>query len=242
MRAPGGAAAGRQKATSATLVYHELKRDLLRGMYEPGSRLQIELAARRYGASTNPMREALNRLAAERLLDRADQRGFSVPQLSLEHFRELVRTRCWLEGRALAESIARRTDAWEDGVVLSLHRLLRTPFLPGAELDAALDNSAWEARHRAFHRALIANCGSRWLLRFCEEMMDQGERYRYISDMRNYPRRDAEEEHRQIADAAIRGQADLAVERLVAQYELTLRLYEAKVRDADAPAPGESPR
>lgn len=242
MRPPGRVEPGREKATSATLVYHGLKSDLLRGMYEPGARLQIELAAQRYGATTNPTREAMNRLAAERLLDRVDQRGFSVPQLSLEHFRELVRTRCWLEGRALAESIARRSDAWEDGVVLSLHRLLRTPFQPGAELDVALDNSAWETRHREFHHALIANCGSRWLLRFCEEMMDQGERYRYISDIRNFPRRDSEEEHRQIADAAIRGETDLAVERLVAQYELTLRLYEAQVRDAGAAAPQEPER
>lgn len=222
-----------EKATSATLVYHELKRDLLRGLYEPGSRLQVEATAQRYGVSTNPMREALNRLAAERLIDREDQRGFSVPALSHEHFRELVKTRCWLEGKGLAESIANRTEAWEDGVVLSLHRLLRTPFVEGAQLDVDLDNSAWETRHRQFHQALIANCGSRWLLRFCEELMDQAERYRYISDIRSYPRRDSETEHRLIADAAIAGDVALAVERLTAQYELTLRLYERQVRDVD---------
>jgi len=231
-RGPGEKAAG-EKATSATLVYRELKRDLLRGLHEPGSKLQVEATAQHYGTSTNPVREALNRLAAERLVDREDQRGFSVPALSLDHFRELVRTRCWLEGKALAESIANRSEAWEDAIVLALHRLLRTPFVDGAQLDVAVDNSAWEARHREFHRALIAGCGSRWLLRFCEELMDQAERYRYISDIRSYPRRDSETEHRLIADAAIAGDTDLAVARLTAQYELTLSLYERQVRDVD---------
>lgn len=231
-RAPG------EKATAATLVYRELKRDLLRGLHEPGSRLQVEATAQRYGVSTNPVREALNRLAAERLIDREDQRGFSVPALSLDHFRELVKTRCWLEGKALAESIANRTEAWEDGVVLALHRMIRTPFVDGARLDVAVDNSAWEARHRQFHLALIANCGSRWLLRFCEEMMDQAERYRYISDLQSVPRRDAATQHRLIADAALAGDTELAVARLTAQYELTLSHYEGRVRDVEGDGEG----
>ena len=233
-----------EKATSATLVYHELKHDLLRGQYEPGAKLQVEATAHHYGVTTNPMREALNRLAAERLVDREDQRGFSVPALSLDHFRELVKTRCWLEGKALAESIANRTEAWEDGIVLALHRLMRTPFADGAQLDVAVDNSAWETRHREFHRALIANCGSRWLLRFCEELMDQAERYRYISSIRSHPQRDWPTEHRSIGEATIAGDVDLAVARLTAQYELTLELYESQVEEIDGGdgAPGKAGR
>lgn len=233
----GSGRRGGEKATSATLVYRQLKRDLLQSLYRPGEKLLIEIVAQRYGAGTNPVREALNRLAAERLVDRADQRGFSVPALSLDHFRELVRTRCWLEGTALAESVRNRTEAWEDGVVLSLHRLLRTPFRFGEDVSLKDDNSDWEARHRQFHQALIANCGSRWMLRFCEELMDQAERYRYISGINTYPRRDSDAEHRAIADAALDGNADLAVQQLVAQYELTLQLYEAKVLAATGSDP-----
>ncbi len=217
------------KATAATLVYRELKRDLLRRSFAAGQRLLIEQIAERYGVGTNPVREALNRLAAERMVDREDQRGFSVPILSTEHFREIVKTRCWLEGRALTESVRNPTEAWEDGIVLSLHRLLRTPFLFGQDIEDGEDNQKWEVRHREFHLALIANCGSQWLFRFCEEMMDQAERYRYISDTKSYPRRNSDDEHRRIAEAAIAGQADLAAAHLIDQYELTLELYESKV-------------
>jgi GntR family transcriptional regulator, carbon starvation induced regulator len=236
-RAPGG-----EKLTAATQVYGALKRDVLNGALRPGEKLQIDLVAARYGAGTNPVREALNRLSAERLVDREDQRGFRVPPLSLEHFRELVKTRCWLESLALSESIGNRTDAWEDDVVLALHRLRRTPLRYADEVDRGGgpgDNAEWEARHRAFHRALISNCGSGWLLHFCDELMDQVERFRYISMTNTYPRRDADEEHRLIAEAALAGDAPLATGRLVAQYRLTLRLFEEHVASAAVREPGD---
>src|SRR5690606_27860565 len=113
------------------------------------------------------------------------------------------------------------------------HRLQRTPLCypdeagpPGA---GPHPNREWEVRHRAFHRALIANCGSRWLLHFCDELMDQAERYRYISMTNTYPRRNSNEEHRLILEAALAGDAGLACARLVEQYQLTLVLYEEQV-------------
>ena len=224
-----------EKLTAATQVYSALKRDILNGALGPGEKLQIDQVAARYGAGTNPVREALNRLSAERLVDREDQRGFRVPPLSLEHFRELVKTRCWLESLALEESIKNRTDAWEDELVLALHRLRRTPIRYADEVGDAngpRDNFAWEARHRAFHRALISNCGSGWLLHFCDELMDQVEPFRYISMTNTYPRRDADNEHQRILEAALAGDAPLAAERLVAQYQLTLRLFEEHVASA----------
>lgn len=220
------------KTTAATSVYRELRRDLLRGALRPGEKLQIEQVAARYATGTNPVREALNRLSAERLVDREDQRGFSVPPLSIEHFRELVKTRCWLEARALEESILNRTELWEDNLVVAFHRLLRTPFRPADELATqgkGADNSEWEGRHRNFHRTLISNCGSRWLQRYCDELMDQVERYRYISMTSSYPRRASNEEHRQILDAAMNADVSLATERLVTHYRLTLTLYEEQV-------------
>lgn len=224
------------KRTAATAVYLALKRDILKGALAPDLRLQIDWVAARYGAGTNPVREALNRLSAERLVDREDQRGFSVPPLSLEHFRELVKTRCWLETRALEESILHRTETWEETLVLALYRLQRTPPRYAGEAVAGPGaphiNAEWEARHRAFHRALVANCGSRPLLHFCDELMDQTERYRYISMTNTHPRRNSDEEHRLILEAALAGDVPLACRRLGDQYALTLTLYEEHVASA----------
>lgn len=214
-----------EKATAATLVYRLVRQDILKGELKPGQKLQIEQVAVRYGVGSNPVREALNRLSSEHLVDRHDQRGFFVPQLSMEKLRELVKTRCWLEGKALEESIANRTQTWEDNIVLTFHRLSRTRIRTPEEGG---DNTEWEVRHRAFHNALIAACGSTWLVNFCNEMMDHAERYRYIS-MSGYPRRDSVEEHRLIMEAALDGDVDLARQRLVDQYQLTLRHLEEQI-------------
>lgn len=216
-----------EKVTTATFVYQHLRQDILKGELKPGQKLQIDQVASRYSAGTNPVREALNRLSSERLVDRHDQRGFSVPQLSLESLRELVKTRCWLEAKALEESIANRTQAWEDNVILTYHRLSRTKVrLP----EDGGDNSEWEIKHRAFHNALIAACGSSLLINFCNEMMDHAERYRYISMViATTPRRDSNEEHRLIMEATIDGNVELAKAHLVAQYLKTLQLLEEQL-------------
>ena len=95
------------------------------GVLESESKLRVEWVVSRYGAGASPVREALNRLASEGLLGRHDQRGFFIMPVSAEELEELTRTRCWLEERALRESIANRTGEWEEQLVLALHRLAR---------------------------------------------------------------------------------------------------------------------
>lgn len=220
-----------EKMTAATAVYQQLRQDILKGEFKPGQRLQIDALAERYDVGTNPVREALNRLSSERLVDRHDQRGFFVPPITVDGLRELVKTRCWLETIAVQQSIAHRDQAWEETLVLAYHRLSRTPWsLHGEQRDARLAaNPEWEQRHRAFHLALIANCGSRWLIGFCEDLMYQAERYRYIAVSTTYPDRITNDEHKGIMDAAIDGDAALAVERLTEHYRLTLSIIEGQI-------------
>lgn len=215
------------KATSATQVYEKLRADLIQGTLKPGQKLQIDFVSSRYGAGLNPVREALNRLSSERLVDRRDQRGFFVPPVSIEHWRELVKTRCWVEAKALEESIGNRNQAWEERVVLAFHRLSRTPWtLPGETLAA---NPVWEERHRAFHIALLSACGSSILIDFCEDLMDQAQRYRFISVASTFPHRDTVAEHRGIMEAALDGDAPLATRRLTEHYMITFKAVEDKI-------------
>jgi len=218
-----------ERETTATIVYNALKQDIVQGVLPPGHKLLIDQISERYGIGTNPVREALNRLSSERLVDRVDQRGFSVPPISLEDFRDIVNTRCWVEGKALEESIKNRTEAWEDAIILATHKLKNTPihFYDGSNADDPQpDNSLWEERHRIYHRALIANCGSKHLLHFADELMLLAERYRFISMANSYPRRNSVDEHQAITDAALAGNVGQAVEALQSQYRLTLKIYE----------------
>jgi GntR family carbon starvation induced transcriptional regulator len=210
------------RATAATAVYDRLRSEILSGALDPASKLRIEFLCQRYEAGASPVREALNRLSAEGFVDREDQRGFSVAPVSLAQLRELVQTRCWLEGRALQEAIAHRTDAWEEGIVLSLHRLSRQARFAS---DMSL-NPEWERYHHAFHHALLATCGSSILLRFCQELREQADRYRLIAARSIFPKRNERDEHRAIAEATINGLTEEAIERLMAHYRRTLEIIE----------------
>ncbi|WP_434724865.1 GntR family transcriptional regulator [Mesorhizobium sp. RIZ17] len=214
---PGESKGG--KSTLASSVYQQLRDDLLRGALESETKLRVEWVVSRYGAGASPVREALNRLAAEGLLGRHDQRGFFLMPVSAVELEELTRTRCWLEERALRESIAHRTAEWEEQLVLALHRLARAERrLPD---DPATNNPEWEKLHRAFHRALIAACRSHWLIGFCDQLSDQASRYRLISQTAPGMGRDDLSEHRIIAERTLDGDANGAVEALLNHYRLT---------------------
>ena len=209
-------------ATRATSVYDQLRADLLAGGIEPGAKLAIEALAEHYAASATPLREALNRLVSDGLVERREQRGFVVAAISAADLAEITRTRCWLEEIALRESIAAHTTDWEEALVLAHHRLARTPrSLSESRFE---DNPEWEPRHREFHRALIAGCGSRWLLGFCEQLADQYQRYRRLSAPRAFLKRGVKSEHQQLMQAAIEGCADEAVALLRAHVQRTEKI------------------
>jgi DNA-binding GntR family transcriptional regulator len=209
-------------ATRATSLYDQLRADLLAGELEPGAKLAIEALADHYHTSATPLREALNRLVSDGLVQRREQRGFVAAGISADDLAEITRTRCWLEEIALRESIAAHTTAWEEALVLAHHRLARTPRSLAAERFE--DNPEWEPLHRAFHRALIGGCGSRWLLSFCDQLADQHHRYRRLSAPRAFAKRGVKSEHQQLLEAALAGRAEDAVALLRQHFERTARI------------------
>ena len=222
MKQPAVEAAATPESAQPTLassVYERLREDILRGQLAPGSKLRIEFVSERYDAGHSPVREALNRLSSDGLVDRQDQRGFFVAAASVADLLELTRTRCWLEEVGLRESIKAFSPAWEEGVVLALHRLGRVP--RSTSPDSYHENPEWERLHRAFHRSLIAGCGSHWLLVFCDQLADQAYRYRQLSVQQVFPKRKEGNEHRAIVDAAFRRDADQAVALLCEHYRKT---------------------
>lgn len=211
------AAVGSQSITSR--AYGRLKRDIISGALRPGSKLKIEELRSQYSLGTSPIREALSLLTSDHLVERIDQRGFRVAPVSASEFEELLKTRCWLEERALRESIANGPAQWEEQVVLANYRLSRIPRSQSDKNFVA--NADWEAAHKVFHQTLISQCGSSILLKFCDQLYDQNVRYRQLSGTKAYPTRDVAEEHNAICDAVLARDADAAARLLVAHYSQT---------------------
>ena len=213
--AAGGPASITQQA------YDRLRADIMSGVLEPGRKLKIEELRKLYDVGSSPVREALSLLTSDHFVERIDQRGFRVVEISAEEFEEILLARCWLEERALRESIARGDAAWEEQVLLAAHRLSR---VPRSEADDQFIGSAeWEKRHKLFHMTMISACGSSMLIRFCDQLYDQNIRYRQLSGPTAYPARDVAAEHGEICEAVLARDADTAVERLMAHYTRTGR-------------------
>jgi GntR family transcriptional regulator, carbon starvation induced regulator len=191
-----GAEADAAGLTRASAVYERLRDDITRGLLPPGGKLRMEAMVQRYGVGATPLREALSRLSAEGLVLRSEQRGFSVAPLQWDELPVLTRNRIQLEEIALRESIARRDTAWEDELVLLVHRLGRTA---------------------------LSRCPSRWLRGFCDALADEAYRYRQVAAGVTFTRRDEHAEHLAIFQATIDGKADEAVRLLEAHYQRTER-------------------
>lgn len=219
--------------TLATAIHARLRRDILRGVFRPGEKLRIERLCARYAIGATPLREALNRLLAEDLVAREEQRGFRVAPVSLADLAELTKTLCWITELGLRESIRHGDAAWEEAIVLAAHRLSRLP-REGAEGYSSF-NPEWEERHRHFHGALIAACGSRWLIDFHGMLLDRNTRYRYLAFADAAEPRDAAREHRAIERATLARDAEGAVTAALAHIRATADTV-ARAHSADLAA------
>ena len=208
--------ADRQSPTLTSSVYEQLRADILAGRMRPGEKIRAGALRKRFNTASSPVREALNRLLSEGFVALEEQKGFRVAPVSREELKELVKTRCWIDGIGIRESIERFEVRWEENLVLALHHLSRTPRGQAGDVE----NAEWESRHKAFHLALIGGCGSRWIERISEQLFDAAERYRLLA-LEHVLERIELEDHRAIVDACLNRNADRAVELLKHHYGQT---------------------
>ncbi len=200
-------------------LYGRLRDDIIQGVFAPGSKLKIEDLKTRYETGATPIREALSLLTADGLVERLDQRGFRVAEASASEFEELLAIRCWIEERALRLAIRHGGREWEEGIVLARYRLASTPRVSLA--GSYPQSGEWERAHKDFHLSLVSACGSTTLLRLCNQLYDENNRYRYLARLSNNERPDVLKEHEAIADAVLARDADHAVALIIDHYTLT---------------------
>ncbi len=85
-------------------IYQSVKWSLIIGEYFPGSVLSIRSLAKKMGTSTMPVREALTRLASERLLQSSVKRSYKVAELDPKRVADQFFLRARLE--AIATELA----------------------------------------------------------------------------------------------------------------------------------------
>lgn len=135
-------------------AYEQLKRRILEGALRPGARLSEPAVAEALGVSRTPVREALQRLAQEGLVELRPGRGARVRVLSPREVEEVYEVRALIEGEAAARAALRRSE--ED-----LHRMEAA--LDLLERANPGDYAAQIAADERFHALLVAAGGNRVL-------------------------------------------------------------------------------
>ncbi len=199
-------------------TYQQIKRDIIFGELAPATRLKLDWLRERYGASVSTLRETLSRLASEGFVDAQDQRGFFVTPTSRDDLIELANLRILIECHALRLSVEKGDTDWEGNVVSAYHKLNLTEKKVDAG-DTSLKED-WKRYDWNFHLALIEACGSQNLLSLHSVLYDKYLRYQML--VLTYRGEQAIDEHRDILDAALSRDVDLAAEYLRTHIELGL--------------------
>jgi DNA-binding GntR family transcriptional regulator len=152
------------KTTLLDQAYDVVKDALMSGQFTPGDVLVIRQLAAEMGTSIMPVRDALQKLVAERALELLPNRTVQVPLITRTAFDQLTEIRIRLEALA-AESAARHVTPHFIAVLTGKNDVLVEAI---RQQDAAKALEANKAFHFAIYRAskselLISYIESMWL-------------------------------------------------------------------------------
>jgi GntR family transcriptional regulator, rspAB operon transcriptional repressor len=144
-------------------VYESLRQAILTHVFLPGQRLQIQDIAAKLGVSLTPVRQAIQRLSTEGLIEVQPRSGTYVASLSATDIEETFDIRCALECLAAEKAVERITDE----ELRHLRELLVALQKPAQEEEAIRQH---EADNYEFHATLLRAAGNRRLMDMVESL------------------------------------------------------------------------
>jgi len=182
-----------RRETTAGIIADRIRGGITGGRFQPGSQLGETELATQFQVSRGPVREALQRLIQEGLLESIPNRGVFVVELGGADIADIYLARSAVEHAAVAALLRDGAGDALKGVELVLRRM-----------ESAARNRRWSAvadLDLQFHQALVAASGSARLTRI-ESTLLLETRLCMAALQRAYPiREDIVSEHRQIFDA-----------------------------------------
>lgn len=204
------------KKTLSEQIYESLKQDILSHRISFGQKLINRDLQERFGVSSTPVRDAINHLSQDGLVDDITNSGARVIDFDLQ-FTQNVNEMMSILCCAAVERSAARSDTGQ--VADKLDAILQKQRLP--EKD-----DRYYIYDDQFHRTFFDYCGNR-------QLADSYGRYHVLWDMlvrRFHELRAAHaesvEQHGRIADAYRRGDTALAVDMMRAHFDRAAALFE----------------
>ncbi|KAA9008755.1 GntR family transcriptional regulator [Histidinibacterium aquaticum] len=173
-------------------TYEALRSAILVGKFAPDTLWSDRELAAQLGFSRTPVREAIQRLAADGLVEVIPRRGTRVLPLLADDVREIHQVARALElEAAIMLATSRKRDLGP------LQRLVAEM----AEALEAADRDRWVRADEAFHHDLVEACGNRRLARMYHAQRGLTDRARYFAlHLRDLPTKSADD-HRAMLEA-----------------------------------------
>lgn len=209
--------------TKSEFVYNALKEEILSGEYRPNEKIVIRNVAERLNVSDIPVREALRKLEAEKLVVIVPHVGAIVNSISIKELEECVALRDVLE--PFAARLAAENAKEED--IKTLTNLT-------VQMDKCVKEDNYKKYGRLnieFHETIYRLSGNETLSLLIDELWRKTERLRAV--FRNQPTRmkDSNEEHKRLVQALADGDGDKAEEVIRYQRSLSTKRYLSNLKD-----------
>ena len=183
-------------------VYLSLREEILEGKLVEGTALTECAVAARLGVSRTPIRGALHRLSEEGIVEITPNRGAVVVGVNAEDLVDIYKIRMRLEGLASREAAVRispeEKKMLSDSVELSEFYIQKKDTEHLKELDTE------------FHRIIYKASGNRLLYKTLSELHGNITAYRRMSISSGDRLEASVREHRDILNAILSGDAELA--------------------------------
>lgn len=138
-------------------IHAELREQIILLDLPPGSRLREERLAEHFGVSRTPIRQVLDRLEFEGLVEQGDGRGARVSSLDPKELRDI-----WAMRLRIAEMVGDFLRMPKDESVLNSLEEVRGGL---AEVKESRDLRQLGALYNRFHEAMLALVGNQALVR-----------------------------------------------------------------------------
>jgi DNA-binding GntR family transcriptional regulator len=169
-----------RRVSARDLAYDAVRDAIVKGVLPPGESISEDGLAQALDVSRTPLREALERLQGDALVERARNGRLFVRGVSAEEAANLFAVRIALEDLAITEASARMTEEVLAKLRFSLDRMKIA--------SSTLKEDVAEAGHD-FHDTLYRAAGNPINQAVLDRLQGQIDRYRFISTRAGQSRR-----------------------------------------------------
>lgn len=208
------------------IAYDYLRQRIIACDLKPGDYLDEQEVAQSLGISRTPVREAVNRLAEEKLLQLMPRKGVIVSQLSVKDAFDMLEARLMIEPEMLRKAFPNLDKA----SVTKYRDYVAGKIEAGDTTEEVSQDFDFE-----LHMYFAERTGNSCLVDIMKMLMTQNQRVRSVmASIRAERVRDACREHLVILDAILDGDVDKAAEAMRAHQVSALEDFQQHYRSRQA--------